>query len=393
MSFNFDQCPDRRGGASAKWSYFGPDVLPMWVADMDFVSPQPIIDALQARVAHGVFGYGLDSPILRDALVERMQRLYGWTIEMTDIVFLPGLVSGLNVVSRAVGERGDGVVVHTPVYGPFLSAPPNQGRKLQVAPLTYSVTGQRLHYTVDFDRFEAEIDASSKMFILCNPHNPVGRAFTRQELEQIADVCDRHDLVICSDEIHCDLLMTGTQHIPIASLSPAVAQRTITLMAPSKTFNIPGLGASFAIVQNPALRKQVEAAATGIVPHLNILGMVAAEAAYTRCDDWLAALNTYLTANRDFAVAYLEERLPAARVTMPEATYLLWLDCSNLGIEIAPADFFLKQAKLAVNEGAWFGEGGAGFVRLNYGCPRATLEQGLEQLVRAVAEQDRAAAG
>jgi cystathionine beta-lyase len=383
-NFNFDQCPDRRPSDSAKWSYFGADVLPMWVADMDFVSPQPIIDALQARVAHGVFGYGSDSPALRSALVERMQRLYGWAIEPADIVFLPGLVSGLNVVSRAVGVAGDSAVVHTPVYGPFLSAPANQGRKLQVAPLTCSVAGQRLHYAVDFDRFAAVLDASSKLFILCNPHNPVGRAFTRPELEQMAALCERHDLVICSDEIHCDLLMTGTRHIPIASLAPEIAQRTITLMAPSKTFNIPGLGASFAIVPNPALRKQVEQAATGIVPHLNLLGMVAAEAAYTRCDDWLAALNAYLTANRDFAIAYLEEKLPQARVTQPEATYLLWLDCRDLGIEGAPAEFFLKQAKLAVNEGAWFGEGGAGFVRLNYGCPRSTLQQGLEQLVQTV---------
>jgi cystathionine beta-lyase len=173
----------------------------------------------------------------------------------------------------------------------------------------------------------------------------------------------------------------------MASLSPRIAQRTITLMAPSKTFNIPGLGASFAIVQNPMLRKQMEKAAMGIVPHVNVLGMVAAEAAYTRCEEWLAELRAYLTANRDFAVAYLEKHLPAARLTEPEATYLLWLDCRDLGIEDGPSDFFLKQAQLAVNEGAWFGAGGEGFVRLNYGCPRATLKQGLEQLVRAVTER------
>jgi cystathionine beta-lyase len=387
MSFNFDHCPDRSQSDSAKWSYFGHDVLPMWVADMDFVSPQPIIDALQKRVAHGVFGYGSDSPALRAVLVERMQRLYGWEIQPADIVFLPGLVSGLNVVNRAVGEPGSGVVVHTPVYGPFLSAPVNQGRRLQVAPLACTRQGQRLHYTVDFDRFEAVIDPSSRLFILCNPHNPVGRAFTLAELGQMAEVCERHDLVICSDEIHNDLLMNGTRHIPIASLSPNIAQRTVTLIAPSKTFNIPGLGASIAIVQNPTLRKQLEAAATGIVPHLNILGMVAAQAAYTQCDDWLLALNAYLTANRDFAIGYLEEHLPTAAVTEPEATYLLWLDCRSLEISGSPSDFFLKQAKLAVNEGAWFGEGGEGFIRLNYGCPRSTLQQGLEQLVQAVTAQ------
>ncbi len=381
MAINFDVAPQRRGTDSAKWCYFGEDVLPMWVADMDVRSPQPIIDALQQRVAHGVFGYGWDSPSLRATLVERMQRLYNWTIQPEDIVFLPGLVSGLNVVNRAVGQAGDGVAVHTPVYGPFLSAPTNQGRKLQVAPLAVSTQGQRLHYTVDFDRFATTIDNTTRLFILCNPHNPVGRAFSRQELLQMAALCEEHDLVICSDEIHCDLLMADNRHIPIARLAPEIAQRTITLMAPSKTFNIPGLGASFAIVQNAALRKQLETAANGIVPHLNILGMVAAEAAYTSCDDWLQELNSYLTANRDFAVAYLDERLPAARVTCPEATYLLWLDCSSLGIEGTAADFFLKQAKVAVNDGQWFGEGGAGFVRLNYGCPRATLRAGLDMLV------------
>jgi cystathionine beta-lyase len=384
MAFDFDHAPDRRGTDSAKWAYFGPDVLPMWVADMDFASPPAIVEALQARVAQGVFGYGWDNPKLRAAVVERMAQRYGWAIEPTDIVFLPGLVSGLNVVSRAVGEPGDSVVVHTPVYGPFLSAPVNQGRKLQVAPLQAHADGQHLHYTVDIDRFEAVVDASTRMFILCNPHNPVGRAFHRAELLQMAEVCERHNLVICSDEIHCDLLMRGTQHIPFASLSPELAQRTITLMAPSKTFNVPGLGFSLAIIQNPELRKQVEAAGMGIMPHANILGVVAAEAAYTRCDDWLAELNAYLTANRDYAVDYLRRTLPEARVTCPEATYLLWLDCRGLQIEGTPSDFFLKQAKVAVNDGKWFGEGGEGFVRLNYGCPRAMLQTGLEQMVEAL---------
>jgi cystathionine beta-lyase len=384
MAFDFDHAPDRRGTDSAKWSYFGPDVLPMWVADMDFASPPAIVEALQARVAQGVFGYGWDNPNLRNALVARMAERYNWTIAPADIVFLPGLVSGLNVISRAVGAPGDAVVVHTPVYGPFLSAPVNQGRVLQVAPLCAHTDSQNLHYTVDFDRFVAALDERTRMFILCNPHNPVGRAFTRAELQQMAEVCEQHNLVICSDEIHCDLLMGKTQHIPMASLSPEIAQRTITLMAPSKTFNVPGLGFSFAIVQNPELRKQVEQAAAGIVPHTNILGVVAAEAAYTRCDEWLQKLNAYLTANCDYAVRYLRHELPRAKTTSPEGTYLLWLDCRELGIEGTASDFFLKEAKVAVNDGKWFGEGGEGFVRLNYGCPRAMLQRGLEQMVEAL---------
>jgi cystathionine beta-lyase len=384
MVFDFDNAPQRRGTDSAKWSYFGPDVLPMWVADMDFASPQPIVEALQERVAHGVFGYGWDSAGLRDALVARVAKLYGWTIQPADIVFLPGLVSGLNTVNRAVGAPGDGVLIQTPVYGPFLSAPVNQGRTLRVAPLEAHAKDGLLHYTVDVERFEAAIDEATRLFILCSPHNPVGRAYTREELLQMAQVCERHDLVICSDEIHCDLLMDGAQHIPMASLAPEIAERAITLMAPSKTFNVPGLGFSMAIVQNAKLRKDLETAGAGIVPHVNVLGMVAAEAAYTKCDDWLSALNSYLTANRNAAVAYLLQELPAARVTCPEATYLLWLDCRDLELEGTPSDFFLKSAKVAVNDGKWFGEGGTGFVRINYGCPRAMLMEGLERMVTAI---------
>ncbi|GIK74710.1 MAG: aminotransferase class I/II [Chloroflexota bacterium] len=385
MSYDFDRQIERRGTDSAKWSYFPADVLPMWVADMDFASPPPIIEALAARVQQGVFGYGMESKTLKQTLVERMERLYGWTIKPDDLVYLPGLVSGLNIVSRAVGERGDGVLINTPVYGPFLTAPANQYRTLQSAPLNVAQTGRRLHYELNMDGLAAAVQPHTKLFLLCNPHNPVGRAFTHAELSEIAAFCVSHDLVICSDEIHCDLLLDGTQHIPIASLSPEIAQRTITLMAPSKTFNIPGLGASFAVVQNPTLRKQLEAAMAGIVPHVNILGMVAAEAAYARCDDWLAALRAYLTANRDFAVEYVETHLPGVNYTVPEATYLLWLDLRGLG-EAKPAEMLMQQAKLAVNEGAWFGEGGEGFVRLNFGCPRSTLEEGLRRLC-AVLEQ------
>ena len=383
MSYDFDRVIERRGTDSAKWGYFSEDVLPMWVADMDFASPQPIIDALARRVEHGVFGYGLESQPLKRALVERMMRLYGWEIRPEEILFLPGLVSGLNVVSRAIGDRGDGVLINTPVYGPFLTAPINQHRTLQSAPLRVRSIGRRLHYELNIEGLAEAIQPQTRLFLLCNPHNPVGRAYTREELSEIAAFCEAHDLVICSDEIHCDLLLDDTRHIPIASLAPEIAQRTITLMAPSKTFNIPGLGASFAIIQNPTLRKQVEAAMAGITPHVNILGMVAAEAAYTQCDPWLEALRSYLTANRNFAVAFLEQHLPNVRFTCPEATYLLWVDLREV-VDGKPADFLLRKAKLAVNDGAWFGEGGEGFVRLNFGCPRRTLEEGLQRMAAAL---------
>ena len=259
MNFNFDEIIERRNTDSGKWNSYGPDVLPMWVADMDFKSPQPIIDALEARVRQGTFGYGDDAKSLREVLVDRMQQHYAWTIQPEDIVFLPGLVSGLNAVTRALGERGAGALVTTPVYGPFLTAPGNQYHELQVAPLLESIYGRRIRYTVDMDRLDTAVQPNTRLFILCNPHNPVGRSYTRAELTEMAAFCEKHNLVICSDEIHCDLLLDQVTHIPTASLAPEIAERTITLMAPSKTFNVPGLGASFAIITDPELRAQVHA--------------------------------------------------------------------------------------------------------------------------------------
>lgn len=385
MPVDFDRIIDRRASDSGKWNTYAPDVLPLWVADMDFAAAEPIVRALRERVDHGVFGYGRDSAALLDLLVERMARLYGWEITREQIVFLPGLVSGLNIVARAVGNPGDGVLANTPVYAPFLSAPVNQGRTLQSAPQRAVERDGFLHYEADMDALEAAILPATRAFFLCNPHNPTGRAWSRAELEGFAALAERHDLVLCSDEIHCDLLLDGAQHIPAAGLSPEIAQRSVTLMAPSKTFNIPGLGASFAIVPNKKLRARVQQAMAGIVPHMNILGMVAMHAAYSKCDPWLNELRAYLTENRNLVTRFVREHLPRARVTCPEATYLAWIDLNGYGLEESPFKFLLKQAHVAVNEGAWFGEGGEGFVRLNFGCPRSTLLQGLEQIRAALA--------
>ncbi len=384
MVYNFDEPVERRGSDSGKWHYFGADVLPMWVADMDFSSPAPIIKALHERVEHGVFGYGLDSPELKTVLCERMLRLYNWTITPDDIVFWPGLVCGLNVVSRAIGERGDGVLVNTPVYPPFLSSPINQERALNIAELDLQAQGQHLHYALNDATFTAAIEANTRLFLLCNPHNPVGRAYKRDELTRMADICLRHNLTICSDEIHSDLLLGGARHIPIASIDPEIAAQTVTILAPSKTYNLPGLGCSMAIIQNPELRRQVQKTANGIVPHVNVLGYVAAIAAYAECEDWLDQLRAYLTSNRDFLVAYVEEHMPTLRTTVPEATYLAWLDCSQAGIEGNAQKFFMEKAKVALNDGAAFGQSGANFVRLNFGCTRATLQEGLEKMRAAL---------
>ncbi len=386
MRHNFDETIERRGTDSAKWHYYGEDVLPMWVADMDFRSPEPVIRALHERVEHGVFGYALDSPELRQVICERMASRHNWQIEPSDIVFLPGLVTGLNLVSRAIGEPGDGVLVTTPVYPPFLSAPTNQGRELHQAELAVEVTDRQLRYTVDTDAFAAAIQPNTRLFLLCNPHNPIGRAYQRDELLSMAELCLRNNMFICADEIHSDLQLGDSRHIPLASLDPEIAARTVTLIAPSKTYNLPGLGCSAAIIQNPELRQQVTQAAAGIVPHVNALGYVAALAAYRDSEEWLQDLLVYLTENRDLVVNFLREKLPAVRFTNPEATYLAWLDCRGLELETTPQQFCLDQAKVALNGGEAFGRGGEGFVRLNFGCPRPLLKQGLARLQAAFLE-------
>jgi cystathionine beta-lyase len=382
----FDRVIERRAGDSVKWQRYGSEVLPLWVADMDFAAPEPVLQALSARVEHGVFGYGIPPTGLVEAICERLQNRYAWEVTPDQILFLPGLVCGLNLVCRAIGQRGDGVLVQTPVYPPFLSAPRNQERSLEIAPLAFSQCEERGYYEPDYAAIEAAITARTRLLMLCHPHNPVGRIFTERELIRFAELSDRHDLIICSDEIHCDLVLEG-RHRPLATVAPEIAQRCITLMAPSKTFNLAGLGVSFAVVQESALLRRLQAAAEGIVAHVNVLGFHAALAAYTQCDAWLQELLPYLRANRDYLAAFLAQHLPQIGMTSPEATYLAWLDCRQAGIAGDAHRFFIKNAKVAFNDGATFGPGGEGFVRLNFGCSRAILVQAVERMRAAFAEQ------
>jgi cystathionine beta-lyase len=385
---NFDQLSDRRRAGSHKWNFYPEDVLPMWIADMDFESPRPVLEALRQKVEHGIFGYELPSPELIAVVCERMERLYGWAVTPQQIIALPGLVTGLNVACRAVGQPGDGVLMQTPVYHPFLSAPKNNGRLRQDAPLTYVSDGDHtFHYEIDFDAFEAAIQENTRLFLLCHPHNPTGQVYTRQQLTRMAEICLRRGVVICSDEIHSELLLDDIKHIPLATLSPEIADRTITLIAPSKTFNTAGLGCSFAIVPNPDLRQQMQAAAEGIVPLVNALGLAAAQAAFRddpEMNEWLSSLRQYLKTNRDTLVDYVTTQLPNIRTTVPQATYLAWLDCRAANLDLDPYEFFIQRAKVAFNDGATFGPNGQGFVRLNFGCPRSRLVQALEQVKEAL---------
>lgn len=381
---HYDMYIDRHGSGSIKWDVYDPDVIPLWIADMDFRAPEAVLEALHRRVEHGIFGYQFDFAPLREHIIERLKTRHHIDAQPDQIHYLPGLVSGLTVMARAVGEPGSGILIQQPIYPPFIGTTTANGRVINSARLVRNQQGNRLHYEIDFDALEAAITPETRLFLFCNPHNPVGRVYTRAELERIADICLRHDLFLCSDEIHCDLLLDDHQHISIASLSPEIADRCVTLLAPSKTFNIAGLGCSFAVIQNPELARRFHAAAEWILPAVNNFGYTAALAAYRDSQAWLDATLHYLTANRGALVDFMTTHLPDYPLTVPEATYLAWIDFRALPIETSPYKFFVEQARVALNDGAAFGPCGEGYVRLNFACPRATLLQALDQMRAAI---------
>lgn len=389
MHYDFDVLPQRRGTPSLKWNAYDADVLPLWVADMDFPSPQPVIDALRRQVDSGLFGYpnmalhgdGLDLPTFRGSLVDRMAVRYHWHIQPQDIVFIPGVVVGFNTAAYALCAPGEAMVVQPPIYPPMLMAAEATQRRRVDAPLVRQPDGS---YVIDWDSFEATLTPDTRMFLFCNPHNPIGRVYTREEISRLAEICLKHDLAIVSDEIHSDLVYRGQTHIPIASLSPEIAERTITLIAPSKTFNLPGLQCSIAIITNPEVRRRYEAAKQSLVPWVNLMGLIAGEAAYRDGQDWLDQALMYLEDNRDFLYDYVQRELPSITMAKPEGTYLAWLDCRAAGIEGSPYQFFLDKARVALNDGAAFGTSGEGFVRLNFACPRSVLKAALERMTAAL---------
>jgi cystathionine beta-lyase len=380
--FDFDAPVDRHQTASLKWERYGArDIIPLWVADMDFRSPPTVIRALGSRVEHGIFGYGAAPKALTEVVCEMLARRYGWQVEPEHLVWLPGLVCGLNVACRSLGAGHDAVVTLVPIYPPFLTAPGNSGRGL----VTVSLVHERNRWIIDFDELEKSLTPQTRLLLLCNPHNPVGRVYSRQELEKLVALCGRHNVVICSDEIHSDLILDADKsHIPTASISPEAAARTITLMAPSKTFNIPGLGCAFAVISHRELRNKFLQAMAGIVPEVNILGYAAAEAAYRDGWDWLAALLVYLRGN-----SQLVEKEIAAMADLSmhhvEATYLAWIDARRIE-NLSPGRFF-EAYGVGLSEGSDFGF--PGYVRLNFGCPRALLQEALHRMQRAIRDSYR----
>lgn len=385
MSFDFDTVPHRLGTDSQKWQkYAGKEILPLWVADMDFRSSPAIIAALHERVEHGIFGYARPTAATVSAVTDALTSRYGWTIDPSWIVWLPGLVCGLNVTSQAFAQPGEEVLTLTPVYPPFMTAPKNSGRVSVTVPFVLNDSAKPARWDIDWAALEAAVTPQTKLFFLCNPHNPLARVWRREELQRLGDFCVRHDLVLCSDEIHCDLILDDSlPHIPAAKLSPEIAARTVTLMAPSKTYNVPGLGTSFAVISDSALRARFVRATAGIVAEVTTLGFSACEAAYRDSEEWRQDLLEYLRGNRDFILDFLVRELPQLYVAAPiEATYLAWINIEALNLPDPIAHF--EQHGVGLSECAFFGAKRGSHVRINFGCPRATLNEALNRIKAAV---------
>jgi cystathionine beta-lyase len=380
MPFDFSTVPDRRNTGSLKWDkYAGRDILPLWVADMDFLSPPAVVEALQARAASGIYGYTAPTDEARQAVVEYLQRQYGYAIQPEWIVWSHGLVPALSIACGAYAQPGEGVLVCTPVYPPMLSCPVNMGRKLIPVPL--KLDGERWEF--DWPALEKAVTPDTRIFILCSPHNPVGRAWTRAELAQVAQFCAKHKLVLVSDEIHCDLLLDeGAKHTVTASLGPEVEAFTLTQMAASKTYNLPGLACAFSVIADKKLRAAFAQTAQGLVTEINAFGYAGTIAAFRHGEPWRRELVAYLRANRDFLYEFTSTRLAPLKLVPMQATYLAWLDARALGVDNLQK--FFEDAGVGLSPGSIFGEAGRGYVRLNFGCPRATLAEALRRMEKAV---------
>lgn len=380
MAFDFDSPPDRRGTDSQKWQkYAGRDVLPLWVADMDFTSSPAILEALHRRVDQGIFGYARPTAATTEAIVTAMASRYAWQVDPAWIVWLPGLVCGLNVLARGLAEQGDEIISLTPVYPPFTTGPKNQSRVPRPVPLIPPQGGA--HWQIDWEGLEAAVTPRTKLLYFCHPHNPIARVWRRAEVRQLAEFCARHRIVLCSDEIHCDLILEPSllPHVPALVAAPEHSASIVTLMAPSKAYNLPGLGTSFAIISDPELRARFHHATRGIVAEVTALGYTACEAAYRDGEPWRQALLAYLRGNRDYLAAALARDFPRIKLEAPiEATYLAWLNIRGLGLKHPHAHF--EGLGVGLSDGAPFGAKPGDYLRLNFGCPRSTLQEALRRL-------------
>ncbi|MFH0913921.1 MAG: MalY/PatB family protein [Chloroflexota bacterium] len=395
MKYDFDRVYDRRNTDCLKWdavpSVFGrEDVLPLWVADMDFPVAQPIVEAIKRRAEHEFYGYTRPGRGVTEAVASRMERKFGWRVEPEWMVFTPGVVPALNVAVRAFTHPGDEVILQGPVYYPFYPAVTLGG--CQVVNNELRLTAGR--YEMDYQDLEGRFlpragmrptPSRVKAILLCNPHNPVGRVWNKEELTRIGEIVMRHGAVVISDEIHCELLFKGYHHTPFASISKEFEQNCIVCMSPSKTFNLAGLGVSCIIIPNKRLREDFANARAGVLPGPNLFGLAALEAAFRFGDEWLEQLLDYLQGNLDFVLECFEKRIPKIKAIKPQGTYLVWLDCRQLGMEdLILRSFLREKARVGLDDGFLFGPGGAGFERMNIACPRAILEEALRRIETAV---------
>ena len=383
MKYNFDNVINRRNTNSSKWDGADADLLPMWVADMDFEVPPPIKDAIVKRAEHGIFGYSLPPESYYEAIINWEKRRHGWAVDKQWIAFSPGIVPAVHMLVRALAQPGDKVIVQTPVYYPFFNAIINNGCQIEKNPLQL----QNKKYTMDFDDLERKVKGPrAKFLILCSPHNPVGRVWNREELVRLGELCVANDVTVISDEIHCDLIFKGHKHLPFAALDKRFAKNSVTCIAPSKTFNLAGLQTSAVIIPNAKLRGRFSnVLVSDGLRSPNPFGITALEAAYNHGEPWLEQLMDYLSDNVDFLIRFVEERLPMVEVIKPEGTYLVWMDFRKLGLDPDTLeDLMLKKARVWLDEGYIFGRGGEGFERINVACPRSLLKQGLQRIERAV---------
>lgn len=385
MKYNFDEIIPRKNSDCLKYDklqeMFGTDdALSMWIADMDFRTPPFVIEALRRRLDHEVLGYTFCSPKWKPAIQNWVSRHYGWEVKEEEIGFVGGIVPAISFAVQCFTAPGDKILIQPPVYHPYHHVVKDLGRTLVYNPLRL-VDGQ---FEIDFEDFESKI-VGCKLFLLCNPHNPGGRVWNTDELVRVADICAKNGVIVISDEIHCDMALTGYKHTVFATVSEAAAQNSVTLMAASKTFNIAGLKSSYHIIQNEALRKQYSEYLTrSELDTAHLFATTAVAVAYNEGDEWLAQMLQYVEENIAFLDKYLKENMPKISFIRPQASYLVFLDARELGMpQERLVEFFLKEAKVAMNDGTMFGQEGAGFMRMNLGCPRATLQQALEQIKAA----------
>lgn len=387
MKYNFDEILNRKDSNSIKWNipkmeYGDEDILPMWVADMDFKVADEILNALKEPIDHGVIGYELMPDSFYQSIIDWLYKKYNWKVEQEWISYIPGVVPGISVAVNEFTEEDDEILIQPPVYHPFYRVAENNNRIIIENPLKLN-NGK---YEIDFKDMKDKITEKTTMSVLCSPHNPVGRVWTREELEEFANICVENNMVIVSDEIHCDLVFKNHKHIPIAAISDEISRSTITLMAPSKTFNIPGLSASVAIIENKDLRDKFNKRLEKIeLIHANTFSVVGFTAAYNKGEQWLREAMKYMEENADYAVKYINENIEGVKTYKPEGTYLLWIDFNGLGKTPEEINnLLIKKGKIMLNNGEMFGAGGEGFFRLNVACPRKTLEDGLSRIKKAV---------